>query len=206
MLSRKLKNKRKFMITKNSNPFELLTGKNLDPIVEIYFQINHLKHLLRQGWIMRGIAEDKCESVGDHSFAVALLGMLIAKKYFPELDTVKIIKMSLVHELGEIDSGDLTPFDKISKEERYAKEKAGIEKIFFRFPEGEEYLELWEEFEENKTPEAKFVKQIDQLEKAMQAAVYAKQYGKNLDEFIDSARARIEDKKLLDLLDNLKKI
>jgi len=195
-----------FMITKNSNPIEFLAGKKLDPIIEIYFQINHLKHLLRQGWLMRGIAEDKCESVGDHSFAAAFLGMLIAKKYFPELDTAKIIKMSLIHELGEVDSGDLTPFDKASKKERYIKEKTGIEKIFSRFPEGKEYLKLWEEFEENNSVEAKFAKQIDQLEKAMQATVYAKQYGKNLDEFIESARARIEDKKLLDLLDNLKKI
>lgn len=194
------------MIVKNSNPIEFLVGKNMDPIIEIYFQINHLKHLLRQGWLMRGISENKCESVGDHSFAVALLGMLIAKKYFPELDTAKIIKMSLVHELGEVDSGDLTPFDKASKKERYAKEKAGIEKIFSRFPEGKEYLDLWEEFEENNSVEAKFVKQIDKLEMAMQAAVYAKQYGKNLDEFIESARAKIKNKKIMDLLNNLKKI
>ncbi len=194
------------MITKNNNPFELLAGKNLDPIIEIYFQINHLKHLLRQGWLMRGIAEDKCESVGDHSFAVALLGMLIAKKYFPELDAEKLVKMSLIHELGEIEDGDATPVDGVSKEKRHANEKAGIEKIFINFPEGKEYLDLWEEFEENKSEEAKLVKQIDQLEKAMQAAVYAKQYGKDLDEFVESARARIEDKKLLGLLDNLKKI
>lgn len=194
------------MITKNSNPFELLAGKNLNPIVEIYFQINHLKHLLRQGWLMRGIAEDKCESVGDHCFATALLAILIAKKYFPGLDSERLVKMSLIHELGEIEDGDVTPVDGVSKEKRHANEKAGIEKIFINFPEGKEYLDLWEEFEENKSAEAKFVKQIDQLEKAMQAAVYARQYGKNLDEFIDSARARIEDKKLLELLDELKEI
>lgn len=194
------------MITKNTNPFKFLEGKNLDPIVEIYFQTNHLKHLLRQGWLMRGVPEDKCESVGDHCFAVALFGMVIAKKYFPKLDMAKIIKMSLVHELGEIDSGDFTPFDKISKEERQAKEKAGIEKIFSHFPEGKEYLKLWGEFEENKSQEAQFIKQIDQLEKAMQAAVYAKQYGKNLGEFIESARERITDKKLIGLLEEIKKI
>ncbi len=194
------------MITKNNNPFELVAGKNLDPIVEIYFQINHLKHLLRQGWLMRGIPEEKCESVGDHCFAVALFGMLIAKKYFPRLDMVKIIKMSLIHELGEIDSGDFTPFDKVSKKERHAKEKEGIKKIFSRFPEGKEYLELWEEFEENKSLEAKFMKQIDQLEKAFQASVYSKQYGKDLREFIDSARDRISDKRLLNLIEELRKI
>lgn len=168
------------MITKNTNPIEFLAGKNIDPVIEIYFQINHLKHLFRQGWLARGIPENKCESVGDHTFAVALFAMMIAKKYFPKLDMLKALKMSLIHELGEIDNGDLTPFDKVSKEDKYAAEKAGIKKIFSRFPEGEEYLELWEEFEENKSPEAKFVKQIDQLEKAMQAAVYAKQYS-NLD-------------------------
>lgn len=194
------------MITKNSNPFELLAGKNIDPIIEIYFQINHLKHLLRQGWLMRGIPEDKCESVGDHCFATALFAIMIAKKYFPELDMTKVIKMSLIHELGEIDGGDITPHDGIDKKEKYAIEKNSIRKMFANFPEGDEYLKLWLEFEENKSAEAKFVKQIDKLEMAMQAAVYAKQYGKNLDEFIDSARARITDKKLIKLLNELKKI
>ena len=194
------------MITKNDNPFQFLAGKNLNPIIEIYFQTNHLKHLLRQGWLARGIPEDKCESVGDHSFAVALFAMMIAKKYFPELDMMKLIKMSLVHELGEIDGGDITPHDGIDKKEKYAIEEKGIRKMFANFPEGEEYLELWLEFEENRSAEAKFVKQIDKLEMAMQAAVYAKQYGKNLDEFIASARGRITDKKLISLLDELKKI
>ncbi|MFA6096269.1 MAG: HD domain-containing protein [Candidatus Paceibacterota bacterium] len=194
------------MIIKNSNPFEFLAGKRSDPIIEIYFQINHLKHLLRQGWPMRGIPEDKCESVGDHSFAVALLGMLIAKKYFPGLDMAKVIKMSLIHELGEIDGGDITPFDGIDKNEKHALEERGVRKIFADFPEGREYLELWLEFEENRSPEARFVKQIDKLEMAMQAAVYAKQYGKNLDEFIESAEEKIEDEKLMDLLNRLKEI
>jgi len=194
------------MIIKNQNPHKFVEGKNLDPIIEIYFQINHLKHLLRQGWLLRGIPEEKCESVGDHCFAVALFGMLIAKKYFPELDMAKVIKMSLVHELGEIDNGDFTPFDKISKGEKHAKEKKSIEKIFSRFPEEKEYLDLWEEFEENKSPEAKFVKQVDRLEMAFQASVYSKQYGKDLSEFIDSARARIDDKKLINLIEELRKI
>lgn len=194
------------MITKNTNPIELLAGKKIDPIIEIYFQINHLKHLLRQGWLMRGIPEDKCESVGDHTFAVALFGMMIAKKYFPKLDMEKVIKMSLVHELGEIDGGDITPFDGVSKKEKSDIEEKGIRKMFANFQEGEEYLELWKEFEGNKTEEAKFVKQIDQLEKAMQSAVYAKQYGKNLDEFVESARVRITDEKLIEFLEELKKI
>lgn len=194
------------MITKNTNPFEFLAGKKVDPVIEIYFQINHLKHLLRQGWLMRGIPENKCESVGDHTFAVVLFGMMIAKKYFPKLNIEKVIKMSLIHELGEIDGGDITPHDGIDKNEKYKIERKGIEKIFVNFPEGKEYLDLWLEFEENKSSEARFVKQIDKLEMAMQATVYSKQYGKNLGEFIESARARITDEKLLDFLDELKKI
>lgn len=194
------------MITKNNNPFELLAGKNLDPMIEIYFQINHLKHLLRQGWLKRGIAEDKCESVGDHSFAVALLAMLVAEKDFFGLDVNKVVKMALFHDIGEIYGGDITPVDGISSEDKYKLEKESLRKLFSGFPRSEEYLALWEEFEENKTEEAKFVKQIDKLEMAMQAAVYAKQYGKDLDEFVESARARIEDKKLLGLVGELKKI
>lgn len=194
------------MKTKNTNPFEFLTGKNMDPIIEIYFQINHLKHLLRQGWLMRGIPEEKCESVGDHTFSTALFAMMIAKKYFSKLDMMKVIKMSLIHELGEIDGGDITPFDGISKKEKLAIEEKGIRKIFANFSEGKEYLDLWLEYSKDESPEAKFVKQIDKLEMAMQASVYSKQYGKNLSEFIESARERITDNKLIGFLDELKKI
>lgn len=114
--------------------------------------------------------------------------------------------MAVIHELGEIDGGDITPHDGIDKEEKHRVEEKGIRKMFAEFTEGREYLELWLEFEENRSPEAKFAKQIDKLEMAMQAAVYSKQYDKNLDEFIESARERIANKQLISFLDELKKI
>lgn len=111
-----------------------------------------------------------------------------------------------MHELGEIDDGDITPHDGVNEKNKHALEEKGIRKIFSKLYDGDGYIDLWLEFDENKTPEARFVKQIDKLEMAMQAAVYAKQYKKDLGEFDRSARERIEDGKLIEILNMIKEI
>ena len=194
------------MRTKNNNPYKLVKNKKLDPIIEVYFQINHLKHLFRQGWLLRGIPENKCESVGDHCFAVSLFAVMIAEKYFPRFDAEKVMKMALIHDIGEIYAGDITPYDGVSVKEKHARERRSIEKLFLKFPERKEYFKLWKEYDSGKTQEAKFVKQIDKLEMALQASVYSLQYRKDLSEFVDSARENIKDKKILEILDELKKL
>jgi len=63
-----------------------------------------------------------------------------------------------------------------------------------------EWVGLFEEYEQGQTPEAKFVKQLDKLDMALQAEIYQTKFGISLDEFIESARLRIEDEVLKSLL------
>jgi putative hydrolase of HD superfamily len=63
-----------------------------------------------------------------------------------------------------------------------------------------EWVALFEEYEQGKTPEAKFVKQLDKLDMALQAERYQDEYGLSLGEFIESARLRIDDEDLQNLL------
>ncbi len=183
------------MKTKNSNAALFLTGKRVEPIVLLYFQLNHLKQLYSQGWLREGrdIPEKFCESVADHVFGMSLLGLFICELYFPKLDCFKVIKMCLTHELGEIINGDpRSPQDDAGKKEKYLAEHDAIIALLKDLPNAGDYLQLWEEFEEGASPEAKLVRQLDKLEMAFQAKIYSLQHGKNLQEFLDEVRTYLE--------------
>ena len=190
------------MENKNRNPYELIREKNLHQILAIYFQVNQLKHLLRQGWL-RSIDKEKCESVADHIFGVAILVILINDYYNLNLDVQKIVFMALFHEMGEIKNGDITPFDGISKEEKHALEREGVLELFSNFPGSETYISVWDEFEERKTREAKFVFQVEKLEMAIQAKIYEGLYKKDLFEFQSYVDRILEEPCLIDLLRQL---
>lgn len=80
--------------------------------------------------------------------------------------------MCIIHELGEIYAGDYTPVDKITKEEKHLKEKEAIQKVLKSLDFDNDFIDLWEEFEDSLTKEAKFVKNLDQLEFLLQASAY----------------------------------
>ena len=160
-------------IAKNRNPVEVLPKKAVDPIIEAYFQINHLKQLYRRGWLRDGrISKTQCESVADHCFGMMILAILIIDRFVISVDFSKVARMIVLHELGEVYGGDITPMDDITVEEKYHIERKSVKRIFETYPGGERYVEEWEEFEAKKTKEAKFVAQLDTLELSFQASVY----------------------------------
>jgi len=142
--------------------------------MELYKEIFKLKNLLRRGWLIRNACEKvgRYESDAEHCFSMAILAMEIMHKEQLNLDQAKVLKMILVHELGEIEAGDITPHDNVPAEVKYQKELNCITNIAFKSCMGE-ILHLWLEFEENITPEAQFVKKIDKLDAVMQSKVYS---------------------------------
>ncbi len=139
--------------------------------VTAWFEILHLKQVFRKGWLERGLPPARCESVAEHSFGNAMLCLLLAQQQ-PDLNVEKILRLALIHDLGEVYVGDLTPTDAVDPSEKYAREKQAVLKILSGLPAGETLLENWEEYEAQATPEARFVKQVDRLEFALQAAQY----------------------------------
>ena len=159
---------------KDINSFEKFKKIDND-ILSFYMKYNQLKNIYRQGWLKVRIGlkhKDKCESIADHSFSVALLALTIIEKNKLNLDAFKCIKMGIIHELGEIYAGDFTPYDNITKEEKHLKEKEAILKVLDSLDKDNDFLELWEEFEKNETDEARFIKNVDQLEFLLQACAY----------------------------------
>ncbi len=183
-----------------------LEGKKVDPLIEFYFELNHLKQLFRQGWLLRKIPENKCESVADHLFGTSILTLIIADSNFESLDMVKLLKMASIHELGEIYLGDITPHDHISKNTKHEWGLKAVVEIFSKIPNGKYYIALWKEYEEGVTPEAQLVRQIDYMEMALQGVIYELQYHKDLQEFFNFNDRKLKNKVLLSLYKEIKNL
>jgi putative hydrolase of HD superfamily len=182
-------------------PIKLLEGKNAPPILQAYFESCQLKQLYRQGWLKRGVSRERCESVAEHSFGVALLALWLAGAYYPGLDGEKVLSMALLHDFGEIYAGDIIPGDDISLQDKHAREEVSVIHVLEKLPSPETYLDLWQEFENGETPEARFVRQIDRLEMGLQAAVYKAQGQGAMEEFFASARQALVDPVMIQILD-----
>jgi putative hydrolase of HD superfamily len=190
------------MEVKAENPVSLLGDQEHTPLISAYFELCHLKQLYRQGWLRRGVPPERCESIAEHSFGVALLALWLAGGR-PELEADKVLRMALLHDLGEVYAGDITPGDGVSEAEKHRLEAGAVRRILSRLPGGQFYLELWDEFETGLTPEARFVRQLDRLEMGLQAAVYQLQDLVDGDEFFASARQALSDPQLAALLDEV---
>ncbi len=191
------------MQTKGRPPAELLPADS-SPLVRACFEANQLKQLYRQGWLWRGIPPERCESVAEHSYGVALLALWLARHNPQPLDMQKTLAMALLHDLGEAYAGDLTPANPTSAREKHELEAQSIARILARLAGGEEWLALWQEYEENATPEARFVRQVDRLEMAVQAGVYERlELNNDLSEFFASARRALSAPHLLAALDEI---
>ncbi len=184
-------------------PARLLRDGPTQSLIAVYFELNQLKQLFRQGWLRHGAPPERCESVADHSFSVAVLAMLLADAHFPDLDIARVLRLALLHEFGEIYAGDITPADGVSGEEKHRREEDSVVRVLSKLPNGEMYITLWREYEDNQSPEARFVRQIDRLEMALQAGVYQRQGLLDPAEFFRSAGAALSTPELRRILDEL---
>ena len=159
----------------------------------------NLKKISRQGWIDK-LSLDNPESVADHSYSMAIIGMVISD--LQNYDSEKIIKMILLHDLAESKIGDHTP-EQLSKEKKNKLENNAFDEIIKDLPNliKLQYLQIWQEYQENNSLESKIVHQIDKLEMAIQAKIYEKEgHSKDkLESFFESARIDITDPKLKEL-------
>ena len=193
------------MQIKAPNPITLIEKTESHPFIAAYFEISHLKQLYRQGWLQHGVSSHTCESVAEHTFGVAILAFLLADTHYPELDPLKVLRMALIHDFGEVYAGDITPADNIQPEEKNQLERQSVEKVFGKLPGRNEYIQLWEEYESDTSPEAQFVRQIDKLEMLLQASIYEHQGWENLDQFFDCTDAKVNLPELTQLLENLER-
>ena len=147
-----------------------------------------LKSTVRAGWGLRGI--EGAESVADHTFGVALLALVLHREAEGPLDRERCLALALVHDLGESLVGDITPYDGVPVEEKHRRERQALQELGALLGHGE-LPALWEEYQAGLTPEARFVKELDKVETALQAAEYQEARGVELGEFRQNAEARL---------------
>ncbi len=165
-------------------------------ILLLAVQAGKLKGVKRKGWLRVGIEQP--ENVACHSYRVAFLAMLIGDAL--NLDTEKMMKMALLHDLAEAMIGDITPHD-MAKKDKMEREEAMMKKLLQGF---EEYYRIWREFVEGKSKEAEIMQQIDKVEMILQAHEYAAKYGKEkLEEFLKEEE-NIMHPFLISLLEEMK--
>ncbi|HSG83022.1 MAG: HD family hydrolase [Nitrosopumilus sp.] len=168
-------------------------------IIDFFKTAANLKKVDRQGWVDK-LSIDNPESVADHSYSMAIMGMVLSD--LENYNSEKVLKMILLHDLAEAEIGDYTP-GQISAVKKNELENNAISKIFENLPESvkSQYQKIWNQYQENKTPESELVHQIDKLEMVLQAKLYEKDgYSKEkLQSFIESAKQEITNPKLKEL-------
>ena len=143
--------------------------------MDFYNELYKMKNIVRRGWILKNMSDKESgrkESDAEHVFSMIMFAWKVMKEENLKLDHEKVFKLILCHELGEIDVGDITIDDGVSLEEKFKKELVAVERISKKY-NMPEFKDFWLEFEENKTPEAKFVKAMDKLDALMQCKTYS---------------------------------
>jgi len=110
------------------------------------------------------------DTAAGHSWRTALMSFLLADEYGIDLDMNKVLKMALVHDIVEAETGNTdysaVAAGRISKEQQKEMENVAIAELTGILPEkqGKDILDLWVEFDKGETREAKYVKSVNKLE------------------------------------------
>ncbi|MBQ5318918.1 MAG: HD domain-containing protein [Oscillospiraceae bacterium] len=150
----------------------------LEAQLAFLMEADKLKNMYRQTYIRiddlppmpEGSGVDKPfprkENDAEHSFSLALFTAILAEYSNEPIDVLKTMKMVLVHDIVEIDAGDTYCYDDAGNATKADREKAAAERLFGLLPTEQEaeFRGLWEEFEERKTPEAKFAAVMDRIQ------------------------------------------
>lgn len=139
---------------------------DLQAIVDFVLEIDKLKAVLHK---TRPLGQDRYENSAEHSWQIALLAASLVR-YSPQaIDTDRVVAMLLVHDIGEIDTGDTLVYAEGDWTQRKADELAAVRRIFGLLPaaEHDRLLALWLEFEAAETPEARFANAADRAMPAL---------------------------------------
>lgn len=150
-------------------------------ILDTYYDLTKLKDKKRQGWLYWNVSADRIESIAEHIFGAQQLAWLIYSEANLDLDIYKVISMLSLHETEEITIGDITPFDKVTPEEKLSRGEKAVEKTFDRLLKKNMMIDLVKEFDIHDTKEGKFAFLCDKLECDLQAKKYYEKGYVNID-------------------------
>ncbi|MGI5948346.1 MAG: HD domain-containing protein [Lachnospiraceae bacterium] len=131
--------------------------------LEFVLEIDKEKNIFRQTHLS---GHGRNENDAEHAWHMAIMAYLLKEYSNEPIDITKVMVMCLIHDIVEIEAGDTYAYDEEAKKTQKAREEAAKEKLYSMLPEDQkqELMALFEEFEEQKTPEAKFARAMDNLQ------------------------------------------
>lgn len=129
-------------------------------IVEFILELDKLKTITRK---TRPLGLERYENSAEHSWQLALLAASMAHHAESPVDVDRVVAMLLIHDVGEIETGDTIFYAEEGLADRKAAELAAVTRIFGILPEPQcsHFLGLWQEFEAAETPESRFAHAVD---------------------------------------------
>lgn len=130
-------------------------------ILNFIVEIEKLKDVLRK---TRPVGLDRYENSAEHSWHVCISALMLKDYANDKVDINRVIKMLLIHDLGEIDAGDTIIYASETQAVK-REEELGIKRILTMLPveQGNDYFLLWQEFEAGETADSKYAKAIDRV-------------------------------------------
>lgn len=147
---------------KNTN-LPVNIGERLKKQLEFSLEIDKEKNIFRQTHLS---GHGRNENDAEHAWHMAIMAFLLKEYANEEVDVSKVILMCLIHDVVEIDAGDTYAYDSVNLKTQKEREDKAKERIFSMLPDDQKdiLISLFDEFEEGKTPEAKFAKAMDNLQ------------------------------------------
>jgi putative hydrolase of HD superfamily len=140
-----------------------LVSQRLKKDLEFIVELDKMKSIFRRTSV---IGEDRQEDDAQHSWHISVMAMILSEYANENIDTCKVIKMLLTHDLVELYAGDTFCYDIVGNMDKRDREVKAADKLYGMLEEdkGKELRALWDEFEEQKTPESKFAASMDRLQ------------------------------------------
>lgn len=129
-------------------------------------EIDKEKEIFRQTYLADA---SRKENDAEHAWHMAIMTVLLSEYANEEIDVLKTVTMLLIHDIVEIDAGDTYAYDPEGKKTQKERERKAADRIFHLLPDdqADKMYELWEEFEAQQTPEAKFARTMDNIQPMM---------------------------------------
>ena len=134
--------------------------------LDFALEIDKEKNIFRQTHLS---GHGRNENDAEHAWHMAIMAYILKEYSNEPIDIAKVMLMCLIHDIVEIDAGDTYAYDETGKATQREREEKAADRIFSLLPEeqGRKLRDLWEEFEERKTPEAKFARTMDNIQPLM---------------------------------------
>jgi putative hydrolases of HD superfamily len=138
----------------------------MQQVIDFILELDKLKAVTRK---TRPLGLNRYENSAEHSWQIAMFAASLAHLAAAPVDVDHVIRMLLVHDIGEIDTGDTIVYAEEGRAERKAAELVAVRRIFGMLPgpQGAKFLVLWQEFEDGTTAEAQFAHAVDRAMPAL---------------------------------------